>query len=208
MCDVTEKKVLMDELVRLASYDELTGTYNRHHLMEQSGREILLAQRYRRPLSIILLDVDHFKEVNDSLGHLAGDNMLRDIALTLRLRLRSTDILGRYGGDEFVIILPETRADDASVIAQQIRQACVDECGVQVSLGVAELAEVAADFNELFRHADEALYLAKNSGRDRVERYRPMSEGGYIESPEIACFFLYICMLLHECTQCASIGAG
>jgi len=172
--DVTEKKALMNELVRRASYDELTGIYNRHYLMEQSAREVLLARRYRRPLSVIVLDVDRFKEVNDGQGHLAGDELLRNIARTLRLRLRSTDILGRYGGDEFVITLPETRDDDACVIAHQIRQACVDECGVSVSLGVAGLFEDAPDdFDAVFRQADEALYRAKNSGRDRVERYRP-----------------------------------
>jgi len=176
--DVTEKRALMNELVRRASYDELTGTYNRHHLMEQSSREVLLARRYERPLSIIVLDVDHFKAINDAQGHLAGDELLRNIARTLRLRLRSTDIFGRYGGDEFVITLPETRVDDACVIAQQIRKACVDECGVSISLGVAELSgDESTDFDGLFRQADEALYRAKNSGRDRVECYRLVGEG-------------------------------
>ena len=174
--DVTEKKTLMNELVRRASYDELTGIYNRHHLIEQSAREVLLAHRYDRPLSLIVLDVDHFKEINDGQGHLAGDELLRGIARTMRLRLRSTDIFGRYGGDEFVITLPETRADDACEIAQQIRKSCAEEHGVGLSMGVAELsADVSADFDTLFRRADEALYQAKNFGRNRVERYRAES---------------------------------
>lgn len=171
--DVTEKKTLMNELVRRASYDELTGICNRHHLIEQSTRELLLARRYGRPLSLIVLDVDHFKAINDGQGHLAGDDLLRGIARALRLRLRSTDILGRYGGDEFVITLPETQVDDACAIAQAIRQSCADECGASVSLGVADFsADLAPDFDALFQRADQALYRAKDAGRGCVQRYQ------------------------------------
>ena len=178
--DVTEKKRLMDEMLRLAQHDELTGIFNRRHLMAQSEREFLLARRHQKPLSVIILDIDFFKEVNDERGHQAGDKLLSEIANTLRANLRSTDILGRYGGDEFIITLPETSGDEACVIANKLRQACLDDCGTGISLGVADLAaENIDDFTTLLGFADQALYLAKKSGRGRVERFVASGTGNH-----------------------------
>lgn len=166
--DISEKKALTDQLHQLASIDELTGIFNRRYLLELSHRAVQLAQRHRQPLSVIIADVDHFKTTNDTQGHLAGDALLRRIAAVLRERLRSTDILGRYGGDEFIITLPATNSKNAADLANMLNLACQSETGTTLSLGVAELETKMGDFNNLLRAADEALYRAKTHGRNRV----------------------------------------
>ena len=166
--DITEKKALIEQLNQAASTDELTGVFNRRHLMELSGRAVQLAQRYHQRLAVMIADVDHFKAVNDIQGHLAGDALLRRIAALFRARLRATDILGRYGGDEFIITLPETDAQHAGELARALNQACRAECGATLSIGVAELQAPMPDFSALLGQADEALYRAKASGRNQV----------------------------------------
>ena len=166
--DVTEKKALIEQLNQAASTDELTGVFNRRHLMELSGRAVQLAQRHRQKLAVMIADVDHFKAVNDIQGHLAGDALLKRIAALLHARLRATDILGRYGGDEFIITLPETDAQRAGELARTLNQACREECGTTLSIGVAELQPSLPDFSALLGKADDALYRAKASGRNQV----------------------------------------
>ena len=171
--DVTEKMALIEQLHQTASTDELTGVFNRRHLMELSSRAVLLAQRHHQRLAVIIADVDHFKAVNDIQGHLAGDALLRRIAALFRARLRATDILGRYGGDEFIITLPETDALRAEELAQMLNQACREECEATLSIGVAELQAYMPDFSALLGKADEALYRAKASGRNQVAIQAP-----------------------------------
>lgn len=166
--DITEKKVLIEQLHQTASTDELTGVFNRRHLMELSHRAFQLAQRHQQPLSVIIVDVDHFKAINDRRGHLAGDVLLSKIAALFAARLRATDILGRYGGDEFIIALPETDAQRAGELARELNTACLAECGATLSLGVAQSQAAHADFNTLLGKADEALYRAKAGGRNQV----------------------------------------
>lgn len=166
--DISEKRTLIEQLHQTASTDELTGVSNRRHLMELSGRAVQLAQRHHQRLAVMIADVDHFKAVNDLQGHLAGDALLRRIAALLRARLRVTDILGRYGGDEFIITLPETDAQRAGELARALNQACREECGATLSIGVAELQPSLPDFSALLGKADDALYRAKASGRDQV----------------------------------------
>jgi diguanylate cyclase (GGDEF)-like protein len=163
-------------LETLATIDALTGLYNRRYFLERAGKAFAQAGRYHRPLSVVMLDVDHFKQLNDSCGHDFGDIVLRRIADTCQQELRQGDIAARYGGEEFVLMLPETAVSGAETIAERIRRAVVDlplECGgrevpVSASFGVAGRTEQDQDISTLLKHADTALYGAKEAGRNRV----------------------------------------
>ena len=167
---------LYEEVQRLAITDELTGLPNRRVLFEKGENEVIRARRFEHPLSVMMIDIDHFKLVNDRFGHAVGDQVLRQIAQAFRQHLRNTDIAARYGGEEFVILLPETDQSLAIQVAERLRAAVVD-CGasagaeqvhVTVSLGVAVLDANTPNFSKLVSHADQALYLAKDRGRNRV----------------------------------------
>jgi diguanylate cyclase (GGDEF)-like protein len=161
---------------QLAETDALTGLYNRRHFSELTTREFQRAQRYGRPLSAVMLDVDHFKRVNDTHGHAAGDEVLKGLATRCRQVLRKTDLLGRYGGEEYAIVLPESDLAAACQTAERLRQQCSQtafEVGdsriaVTVSLGVAGLDEECASQDTLLDRADHALYAAKHAGRNQV----------------------------------------
>jgi diguanylate cyclase (GGDEF)-like protein len=164
------------EYERLAATDLLTGISNRRHLMEMATRELLRARRYRHALSIVILDVDHFKHINDSYGHAVGDDVLRALATTCRHALRSSDVFGRLGGDEFAAVLPNTDLTKAASLAERLRLALLDvrissaqeSFGLTMSVGVATLSPEDADAEGLLKRADAALYQAKNSGRNQV----------------------------------------
>ena len=156
--------------------DPLTGTYNRTTLEESLQRETSLSRRYNRPLALIVLDIDHFKSINDSLGHASGDCAIRAVAEQTNSVIRSTDILFRYGGEEFVVLLNNTDHQGACLLAERIRKSiedlrCVCHAGnplrMTISLGIAEL-ETDDDSQSFFNRADQALYLAKKSGRNCV----------------------------------------
>ncbi|MBH9552668.1 GGDEF domain-containing response regulator [Inhella gelatinilytica] len=165
-----------------ATVDRLTGLFNRDYLMEQLSREFSNAQRYGHPFSCLVIDVDHFKSFNDRHGHLVGDVVLRDTAQLLLRHTRRGDVLGRFGGEEFVVLLPGTPALKAAALADVLRGAVAqavydtgeERLQVTVSVGVAD-NRVGEPPNEmaLLKHADEALYAAKRQGRDRVVRYTP-----------------------------------
>ena len=172
-----ENARLFDEVQRLATLDGLTGTYNRRHFMELAQREYDNARRFGHPLTAMMLDVDHFKRINDRHGHHVGDQVLRILADRCRTALRSVDVLGRYGGEEFAILLPgSTQHHAATVLAERIRRRVADEpiptddgaVKVTVSVGVAELDEEMRNPGDLFKRADAALYEAKQAGRNRV----------------------------------------
>ena len=165
------------ELERLATTDGLTGLANRRRLFERLDQEVYRARRYGTALSVILLDIDHFKRVNDSWGHAAGDRVLREVAQETQQLLRKTDLAGRYGGEEFVLLLPETDLAEAMSLAHRLnrhiaRTALALERGsslsVTVSAGVATLFPDESG-EALIQRADRALYRAKEMGRDRVE---------------------------------------
>jgi diguanylate cyclase (GGDEF)-like protein len=165
------------EVHRLAITDSLTDVFNRRHLMELGNRALNQAQRYHHPLAAIMLDIDHFKKINDTYGHAAGDEALRKLAEQLRKNLRSVDILGRYGGEEFVILMPETSLQTARQSAERlltdIRALRIDApqitFGFTASIGVAELNLASQQtIDALIARADQALYDAKQAGRDRV----------------------------------------
>ena len=165
------------ELQRLTQIDPLTDVANRRHLTEKLEEEYLRARRYDRPLSVALLDIDHFKRINDTHGHPAGDHALIEVAKIIKSTLRCHDFVARYGGEEFAMLLPETSADRAIMALERVRSA-IERADIRygdqrleltVSLGMAafphELVARASDFISL---ADAALYDAKRSGRNRV----------------------------------------
>jgi len=161
------------ELERLAATDRLTGLANRLRLDETLEREIYRAQRYASPLAVILVDVDHFKAINDSFGHAAGDAALAGIAATLRTRVRESDLVGRWGGEEFLIVSPGSDGEAARQLAEHLRTAvaaaALPLCGPQTaSFGVAEHAGNDSP-TALVARADAALYAAKRKGRNRTE---------------------------------------
>lgn len=164
------------ELQPLADQDELTELYNRRYFNAEAKRQISAWRRFRNPLSLIMLDIDHFKEINDIHGHAAGDQVLMRLATVLRSQTRDIDTICRYGGEEFVILLPFTDLRGAIAKAEQIRHAIAVQqvrwdgryIRFKVSLGVAELANSAWDAETLVTAADQALYQAKHEGRNRT----------------------------------------
>jgi len=166
-----------EKLERLANLDSLTGLYNRRAISGKLRDLINRANRYKEDFSLVMLDIDHFKKVNDRYGHLTGDEVLDKIATLVRRNIRNTDVVGRYGGEEFIIILPQTNLSSAWVIAERIRSIIEnaemkDPAGnvftVTVSQGLSEW-ERGEDADALISCADEALYKAKARGRNRVQ---------------------------------------
>nr|WP_259371975.1 GGDEF domain-containing protein [Caldimonas mangrovi] len=164
------------QIRQLAITDELTGSYNRRYFMEVAEVELLRARRYGVPMSLILIDADHFKRVNDTHGHQCGDALLRQIALACRDSLRGTDVIARLGGEELIVLLPQTGLAGALTMAERIRER-VAQLAIQwreqkveatVSLGVAALRADTPTLDALIHEADIALYDAKRSGRNRV----------------------------------------
>jgi diguanylate cyclase (GGDEF)-like protein len=164
-------------LQAMATTDVMTGLYNQRALRRRLRDEVERARRYAHPLSLILLDIDHFKRVNDTLGHRAGDVLLAQIGGILRWSLRGIDFAARYGGEEMVILCPETRPEDAYIVAERLREVIAarlfdlpgsPSARVTVSFGVAGIPTHASDEAALIEAADNALYMAKGSGRNRV----------------------------------------
>ena len=167
--------------------DPLIGIYNRRYLNQRLSEEIPRARRYKFPLSILLLDIDHFKQVNDRFGHLTGDMVLVKIGEILKQNIRESDIAARYGGEELVLVLPNTSGENAHILAERIRitlekvaykghQSNTPEFGCTVSIGLASLGDQNIDPDEILRQSDVALYKAKNAGRNRVVIYNPELE--------------------------------
>lgn len=160
----------------LAITDPLTEMYNRRHLFDLARQEIERVQRYGGELSIIMIDLDHFKQINDTYGHIVGDSVLRETARRIHQTIRTIDLAARFGGEEFVILMPETPLEGARKVAErlcvEISKAIMEVDGetiqITASLGVAELNEGASDLGSLLKRADEALYRAKDAGRNLV----------------------------------------
>lgn len=169
------------EVQKLAITDALTGLYNRRGLFELGEREIERSFRFKRPLTAILLDVDRLKDINDRYGHFAGDQVLRTIATHCSKHLRKVDILGRYGGDEFVILLPETHLRLGSMVGERLRHSVQDAhipvenalLKVSISLGIAGLTTDDTNLESLINRADAAMYAAKENGRNRTMPVEP-----------------------------------
>jgi diguanylate cyclase (GGDEF)-like protein len=168
-----------EENRRLSITDPLTGVFNRRYLMEQLPREIDRAARYGRQLSAIMCDVDHFKKINDSHGHMTGDDVLKWFAASLQKGVRTSDWIARYGGEEFIIVLPETSVSNAAIAAEHLRKdiagtpfaAAGLELPVSASFGVSgwkENVPKAASLDALIAHCDAGVYASKAGGRNRI----------------------------------------
>jgi two-component system cell cycle response regulator len=164
-----------ETLYQLAMRDGLTETFNRRKFTEELEREFQRAIRYERPLSLILLDLDHFKQVNDEFGHLCGDHVLKELSSRVRRNLRPEQTFARVGGEEFAVLSPETEAEGSLRLAEKIREEIASqpfrfqkwEIAATCSLGVSEMTERMEASEQLFEAADRALYVAKEEGRNR-----------------------------------------
>jgi len=171
--DITERKSIEEEFKKLATTDRLTQAYNRIKFESLLETEMERAKRYNEKLAMIMLDIDHFKEINDTYGHLYGDRVLKSVAKILRHHMRKVNHLVRWGGEEFLIIAPETDLEGAEILAERIREEIhsnVHENGVTItaSLGVAGY-QIDNTEDEFIHNVDQALYRAKRNGRNRVE---------------------------------------
>lgn len=176
--DVTESRRTQEQLSLLATTDSMTGLFNRRYFMELCQREIERSRRYNTPFSLIMFDADRFKSVNDTYGHDVGDLVLKAIAETVKGSIRDVDVLGRIGGEEFAVGLPEAGLEVGKQVAEKIRNAVESTSvelpdgrtlGFTISLGVAEYADASGSLEDLIKMADNALYQAKRNGRNRVE---------------------------------------
>jgi len=180
--NIDEQKKLEQKLVNLAVTDELTGLFNRRHMAQVLDNSIQLYQRYQTPFSLISLDLDHFKQINDRYGHVVGDRVLIKVAELMKLRFRATDIVSRMGGEEFLVLLPNTVGGVAIEAAEHLQQAIghteflSDEnipFGVTISGGVVEMSGDIGSAEDLLRRSDRVLYEAKANGRDQILAKQP-----------------------------------
>ncbi len=174
-CLLDELKKKNDVLSKLSITDELTTLYNRRYIIDQLELRMQEAERYECPLSLMMIDIDNFKHVNDDFGHNVGDEILVKTSLEIKNNLRAHDLLGRYGGEEFLVVLPKTDMDNACIAAQNIRNAVrsihfkqLSDDQITISIGVAEYKQNMR-YKELIKMADNCLYKAKQNGKDRVE---------------------------------------
>jgi two-component system cell cycle response regulator len=174
---VIDNARLYERVHKMAIQDGLTGAYNHTHFHDLLKQELMRSQRYRRPFGVVMMDIDHFKKVNDAFGHQVGDEALRALANRCREELRETDVLGRYGGEEFVVLLPETGLKRAIMVAERLRRSVAEmslstEKGplkMTISIGVTAWPDCGADDpSGIIARADAALYNAKHRGRNRV----------------------------------------
>ncbi len=178
---VLDKSLLFQHTKELSITDDLTGLYNRRYFNQRFEREVQRAKRYRRPLSILMVDIDYFKNYNDINGHLLGDDVLKKVAYLIESNLRKADIVARYGGEEFVILLPEIDKPHADQVAEKLRRTVElrhfpkeqyqPNKNLTISLGLATLPDDSTNSRELIEFADRALYRAKDEGRNRVVAY-------------------------------------
>lgn len=176
-------KLQMETQIREATLqsitDPLTGLYNRQFIKHDIERHVLQAQRYEQPMSLFFIDVDHFKHINDTYGHATGDSILKILSRCFKNSLRGSDIVARYGGDEFIVCLPGTDHPAAMQVAEKIRTEIAnldhdlpDGCKISVSIGLTEMQQ-DENFNSMLNRADKAMYQAKVAGRNRVETVLP-----------------------------------
>ncbi|MFA5938966.1 MAG: sensor domain-containing diguanylate cyclase [Sinimarinibacterium sp.] len=178
--DITEAKQREERLYERATRDPLTGVFNRGHFVEAAALEIERARRFAEPLSLLLIDIDRFKKVNDTYGHDIGDRVIVALTRTLASEVRKVDIVGRVGGEEFAVLLPRANKEPATELGQRLRRVVAQqrvavgggrEIGFTISIGLASLRPSTRDLAELTRNADAALYQAKREGRNRLETW-------------------------------------
>ena len=177
--DISERKAVNEALRRSVSYDHLTGLANRRAFLEAAESELDRWSRTDSPLSLMMIDADHFKQVNDTYGHHAGDAVLRHLATGIAAASRTMDVVARFGGEEFVVLLPSTTLENAELVATRLLRSIASQKVVvdgkriryTVSAGIATMERDWHGFDTLMKNADAALYLAKRNGRNRVERW-------------------------------------
>ncbi|MFP3853501.1 MAG: GGDEF domain-containing protein [Anaerolineales bacterium] len=160
----------------MANRDDLTGVYSRRYFLELSHLELQQSRHFGHPLSLLIFDIDYFKRVNDEFGHPVGDEVLRAVTRVCRRCIRVTDLLGRYGGDEFVVLFPETSMESVRFVAERLRRevegllvrAKGSEIRCTISIGISGLEPGMKDVDEMIEAADEALYAAKKAGRNSL----------------------------------------
>jgi diguanylate cyclase (GGDEF)-like protein len=182
--DISDRKALQQQLEVLASTDPLTGVINRRRFFHTAEAELYRARRYDRPLVLALIDIDHFKRINDTHGHAVGDDTLKTLAHAFANRLRRSDLFARFGGEEFVLLLTETQLGDGLRLCERLRQMVEsiklqipekpEPFGFTVSIGVADLQHEGDSLNQLLARADAALYKAKRDGRNQVAYGAPV----------------------------------
>ena len=188
LIDVTERTLLQDKLTHLATIDSLTGIYNRPYFMELSRKRLAESASAQTPISLILLDIDHFKSINDRYGHEHGDIALQHVVEVCSRHIRENDLFGRYGGEEFVLCLPGTALNEAALIAntlrmdleQSILHTVSETIQVTASFGVVEASHPKVSLEEMLVEADQALYTSKRSGRNAVHISRGLEIFSYI----------------------------
>lgn len=176
--DLTEHKRIQSQLENMATIDSLTGLANRQAFLQRAKDEFNRARRYARPLTVVMIDIDHFKAINDQFGHATGDEVLRQAAAICHSSLRGSDFMGRVGGEEFVLLLPDTSHTSAYHVAERMR-AHLSETPIELengtilnitaSFGVASMNGDDSDFNMVLERADKAMYYAKHGGRNQVK---------------------------------------
>ena len=179
LVDVTKRKELEKQLETMAMTDDLTGLFNRRYFAAKGNAEFQRAHRYKTPLSMLMLDIDRFKLINDTYGHEAGDHVLKECATLMGQQLREIDILGRLGGEEFGVLLPNTDESHTLILAERLRHTIAQHpfvihgkpVSITASIGVAALHDDITLLDGVLRHADAAMYQAKQQGRNRVVVY-------------------------------------
>jgi diguanylate cyclase (GGDEF)-like protein len=183
-CDITDLTKIAEQLETLATIDSMTGLYNRRHFMASAEAEWGRFQRYQRPLTMLMIDIDHFKSVNDRYGHAAGDKVIAAVSEACLTRKRKSDIVGRLGGEEFAVLLPETNVAQARIVAERIRRRIAAmklqehdvHFKVTASIGLAEASADMSGVDALFRSSDQALYWAKDNGRNCLFEWTARAE--------------------------------
>lgn len=168
------------ELQRLSSTDRLTGLFNRGHWEEMLRQEYARHRRYERNAALVMFDIDHFKAINDTFGHQAGDAVIQQTADLIQQSARDADIAGRYGGEEFVVLLPDTDSEGALIFAERLRQSIEahdvvhegEHIRFTISLGIADLSQPTSGYAQLIERADQALYASKSAGRNQSTLFR------------------------------------
>jgi diguanylate cyclase (GGDEF)-like protein/PAS domain S-box-containing protein len=178
--DISKTRKTEEELLRMAAMDPLTGAFNRREFTSIAEREALRSNRYHHPLSVLMFDIDNFKRLNEVYGHSAGDKILQRFTMICTNALRNVDVFGRWGGEAFVALLPETDIQGATVIAERLRKLTADnlltfndhKINFTVSIGIAEFKDGETSIDAVLNRADSAVYDAKKSGRDRISTFR------------------------------------